>query len=77
MRTMTSPRPNYRSGSSCEQQKIQKAIYFIKILCDASNIMQTMEARTDEVSPYRTPTQYNTRKYKCSIDFSIHQQVLM
>ena len=60
---MTSPRSNYHSGTMRGQQNIQKAIYYIKILCDASNIMQTLEATTDEVSPCQAPTQY-----KYSID---------
>ena len=58
MQTMTSPRSNYHSSTMHGPQKIQKAVYYIKILCDANNIMQTLEATTDEVSPCHTPTQY-------------------
>ena len=60
---MTSLGSIYQSGTMRGQYKIQKAVYYIKILCDANNIMQTLEATTDEVSSCRTPTQY-----KYSID---------
>ena len=58
MQTMTSPCSNYHSGTMHGQQKIQKVVYYIKILCDAINIMQTLEATTDEVSPCRISIQY-------------------
>ena len=73
MQTMTSPRSNYHSGTMRGQQKIQKAIYYIKILCDASNIIQTLEATTDEVSPCRTSTQYRySIDCQCTSASAIH-----